>query len=302
MFGVISFTHILNPFPSKPGSEHSVASKVTWASIRAAKAVADGEGIQVECHAVVLSGDESSAEVPTSRISLLTRTVQDIKKLRPGRPLPLIEDILKLGAEGSDCSHIIFSNMDIALQPQFYVSVHKLVATALTPDCSFAISRINIDKRLADAGIDEMYAADGEIGQGYDCFVIPKQLIGRLDLGHSCIGAPHFDLLLYMCLDTLGGGNMRHITDAKLTFHLGNDISWSAMMDYVEFNLTESLKVISRTRATHHIETGSVFDRWSKTHFRANAHWTSWLLRRCKRIPGVSSGLLSLKRFVGRQY
>jgi hypothetical protein len=302
MLEAISFTHILNPFPSKPGSEQDIASKITWASIRAAKAVANERGILVEYHAVVLPGDKTAAEAPISRISLLSRTVQDIQKLNPRRPLPLIQDILVLGAAGSDSSHVIFSNMDIALQPGFYVALQELVSTRLAPGSPFSVSRINIDKRLALASIDEMYAAGGDIGQGYDCFVIPRPLIAKLDLGNNCIGAPHFDLLLYMCLDMLSDGKMRHITDTKLTFHLGNDISWSAMMDYVEFNLYESLKAIDRNRANHRIESGSTFDRWSRTHFMANAHWTSWILRRCKRIPGISQSLLWLKRLIGRQY
>lgn len=297
----ISFTHLLNPFPARPNSEHAVASRVTWQTIRAAHAVAIEQGVPVTLRAIVLPGDESAVEPPCTTIVHLTRTVADVAELKPKRPLPLIGDLLTLGAQGVTSSHIVFSNMDISVQRNFYVALHERVA-ALGADVPFTLARINIDAALADAPLEQLYAASGSLGHGYDCFVIPRALIERLDLGDSCIGAPHFDQLLYMALDIFSAGRVRSFNHEHLTFHLGNDIAWAAMLDYVEHNLAEALAAIERMKLTHPVKPDSAFDRLDKGHFRRNARLSSRVLRKVRRIPGFGSFVLGVKRALGRQY
>lgn len=298
----ISFIHVLNPFPARADSEHAIASRVTWQSLRVAHENALASGIAVTCRAVVLRGDESAIEAPATESAYLTRTIQDVADLQPKRPLPLIADILNVGAEGTTATHLIFSNMDIAVQPRFYVALHALIAGRLGRHAPFMVQRINIDAGLAGAALEAMYAADGPLGQGHDCFVIPIELVRSLDLGECCIGAPHFDYLLAMELDVLAPDGVRTLADERLTFHLGNDIAWAAMIDYVEHNLAQSLAAISRMRRRHVIAAGRLFDRLDKGHFRRNAAWTSVLMRKMRRIPGIATVVLKAKRALGRQY
>ena len=302
MSSPVSFTHLLNPFPARPGSEHAVASRVTWQSVRAAHAMAAAAGIAVEVRALILPGDEAAVEPPTASTVHLTRSVMDVAELTPRRPLPLIADLLTLGEQGCAGSHVIFSNMDIALQPNFYTSVHDLVTRQLGPQVPFTVGRLNVDRTLADGPMEALYAASGPLGLGYDCFVMPRGLIPKLDLGLCCIGAPHFDQLLYMELDALSGQRLRSIDDQRLTFHLGSDIAWAAMIDHVEFNLRESLGAIARMRKTLDIPPGSLFDRLDRHHFRRNATLTSALLRKVKRVPGLAELVLKVKRGLGRQF
>ena len=297
----ISFTHLLNPFPARPGSEHAIASRVTWATLRAAHAHAVEQGVAVTCRAVVLPGDESAIEAPCSSTVHLARTVADIADLKPRRPLPLIGDLLKLGAEGATSSHIVFSNMDIAVQPHFYTALHALV-DKLGIDVPFTVARTNIDAALADAPLEKLYVAEGSLGHGYDCFVIPSPHVAKLDLGNSCIGAPHFDQLLYMALDILSAGRVRSFNHEHLTFHLGNDIAWAAMLDYVEHNLAEALAAIERMKRSHPVKPDSAFARLDKGHFRRNARLSSRMLRKVRRIPGFGTFVLGVKRALGRQY
>jgi hypothetical protein len=298
----VSFTHVLNPFPAKTGSEHAIASAVTWQTLRVAHARAVTHGLDVDCSAVILPGDEGTVEGPATRKAYLMRTVQDVEKLKPIRPLPLIADLLNAGVIGSTSSHIVFSNMDISVQPDFYLTLRNLVSRTLGVDVPFTVPRINIDASLAGGTLEEMYAASGPLGHGYDCFVIPRGMINKLDLGSCCIGAPHFDQLLFMALDVLSGHRAKSMNDLRLTFHLGNDIAWAAMMDYVEHNLLESLAAISRMKARNNITPLSAFDRLDKRHFQRNAQLSSVLLRKVRRIPGLSSVILGVKRAIGRQY
>lgn len=298
----VSFTHVLNPFPAREGSEHSIASRVTWASLQVALQTSMKAGLKVDWKAVILPGDEAAVDPSVQSTVYLTRTVQDVAKLMPRRPLPLIGDILQLGASDIDSTHLIFSNMDIAVLPHFYIAAHEAASRTFGPEVPFTIARTNVDSSLAHEPLHVLYEAQGSAGHGYDCFVMPRSLLSRLDLGNCCIGAPHFDLLLFAELDMFSGRRARHIDDQHLTFHLGNDIAWAAMIDYVEHNLNECLAAIERIRSTHQVTPGSILDRYARHHFAANATLASSLLRRAKRIPGFGSLVHQVKRAMGRQY
>lgn len=298
----ISFTHVVNPFPAPEGSEHAVASRVTWNTLRVAVDVAHQTGLRVRCKAVVLPGDDSSVELPATSVAYLQRTVQDIAALRPRRLLPLIGDILEIGARGVDTTHIIFSNMDISVQPHFYSALRDLITDQLGMDIPFTVARINVDPELATGPMEKLYAAEGTLGHGYDCFVIPRTMIDLIDVGACCIGAPHFDQLLLMALDVASGHRVRTLNHTRLTFHLGNDIAWAAMMDYVEHNLDQSLAAIARMKRNRVVQPDSVFDHLDRGHFQRNAAFTSAVLRKIRRIPVLSTAILRVKRMIGRQY
>lgn len=298
----ISFTHVLNPFPARAGSEHAIASRITWQSLRVAHQQAVEQGIEVNCRAAILRGDEAAVESPVSQTLYLPRSVQDVATLLPRRPLPLIGDILNVGSQDVTTSHLIFSNMDIALRPGFYVSLRDMIAGSIGQLTPFTVPRINIDPSLADASLATMYAAPGSLGRGYDCFVLPIGLVPLLDLGTCCIGAPHFDNLLVMELDVLAPGGVKASGVEPLTFHLGNDFAWAAMIDYVEHNLSECMQAIARMRQRYAIPDGSLFDRVDRRHFRRNASFASALFRRVKRVPGLSRLILKTKRAIGREF
>ncbi len=299
-FMTVSFTHVVNPFPGRPGSEHAVASRITWASLAVAVECARAIGLEVSIKAVILPGDEGAVEAPATTIAYLERTVADVAALEPVRKLPLIGDLLRVGAEAVSSSHLIFTNMDIAVQPGFYVRAAELVGT-LGPDVPFMLPRLNVPAELAGATLEELYAAEGPLGHGFDCFVIPHHLLGGLDLGNACIGAGHFDLLLVMQLDRLSGYRSRHLLDERLTFHLGNEIGWVTQIDYLEHNLRESVAALQRQAPAQPVPEGSAYAVWAR-HFRRNARWDSALLRRVRRVPALAGFIHRVKQALGRQY
>jgi hypothetical protein len=298
----VSFTHILNPFSTKVGSPHEAANRVTWQTLRVAHSQARAHGLSVECKSVIFPEDEAAVDAPTTTIAYLNRSVQDIKQLSPHRAFPLIADLLSIGAADETSTHIIFSNMDIAVQPHFYLALRDLYSGPLEREVPFTVPRLNIDEKLVNGTLEQMYQASGPIGVGFDCFVLPRELVSKLDLGACCIGAPHFDQLLLIELDVLSGHKAKRLYDQRLTFHFGNDIAWTTMMDYIEFNLAESLAAIDRIKRKHLIEPASVFAEVDRRHFQRNAMPSSVLFRRLRRVPGLSSLILTLKRIIGRQY
>lgn len=76
-------------------------------------------GLRIDVRAIILRGDERAVRPPAVLHAYLERTVQDIATLRPNRLFRLIGDILQLGASKTDTTHVIFSNMDISVRPDF---------------------------------------------------------------------------------------------------------------------------------------------------------------------------------------
>lgn len=298
-----SFCHIINPFPCPDHSEHGIASKITYESLRIAAEEARKHGIQIEVNAAVLPGDEIAIKPPAKLAGHLGRTVQDIRPLSPRRPFPLITDILRAGAESSGSDYLIFTNMDIAVQPDFYVQLHEIVEKRFEPGTPFTVYRRNISNHYNSIEqLPEMYREPGQIAYGYDCFVFPRSYVAQLDLGTCCIGAAYFDYLLFIALDAVSGFRAKRINDLPLTFHIGNDIAWSSQIDYIEHNLTESLAAIQRMRRAFEIPDNSHFARMEHSQFLAHARIDSRLLRKLKRLPGLGQLALILKRRLGKSH
>ena len=301
----ISFCHIINPFTCPENSEHGIASKITYESLRIAVGKAQSHGIHIEVNAVVLAGDEIAIKPPAKLAGHLERTIQDIRPLLPRRPFPLISDILQVGARTSNCDYLIFTNMDIAVQPDFYLRLHEIIDNRFEPDTPFIVYRRNIpDFYNSIKQLPEMYQASEscQVAYGYDCFVFPKSYVAQLDLGSCCIGAAHFDYLLFIALDAISGFRAKRINDLPLTFHIGNDIAWSSQIDYIEHNLTESLAAIQRLRKRFDVPEHSNFAQMERVHFHPNARIDSRLLRKLKRLPGIGRLALVVKRWMGKSH
>lgn len=301
----ISFCHIINPFPCPETTEHGIASRITYASLREATDAARRQGMHIEVNALVLPGDEVAIQPPARPAGQLKRTVQDVRTLSPKRPFPLIADILELGAQSTECEYLIFTNMDIAVQPDFYLQLQELVEKRFAPGTPFTIYRRNIPNHYNRIDqLPEMYAQaqSGQLAYGYDCFVFPRAYVSDLDLGNTCIGAAHFDYLLFIALDAASGFKSSRVNDRPLTFHIGNDIAWSSQINYIEHNLVESLAAIQRMRARYDIPADSNFANMERVHFLPNARLDSRLLRQLKRMPGIGQFALHAKRWLGKSH
>lgn len=298
-----SFVHIVNPFIPKPGTEHEAALSLTFESLQQAIAVAASHPqLSVTVHAVVVPGEEAAARPPVSSIRYIHRTIQDLRPLRPYRPLPLIRDVLASGAARVNPDYLIFTNADIAVVPGFYVRLAELADGPLGRGVPFSVYRRNIFERPRDA-MDAARLAESPratVGYGYDCFVFPAKLLPELDLGDSCIGSAHFDYLFAMALDLASGFRFKRVTDEVLTVHLGNGLEWSQQMDYIEHNLAEAVAAIDRMKQMRDIPADSLFASMECAFRRRHARWDSRIVRKLKRLPLFGRALLTAKRALGR--
>jgi hypothetical protein len=239
------FTHVLNPFAARPGSGHDLAQSVTFASMRRAVAEARSEGIEVDTLAVVFPSDERAVQSPARSVPVLRRTVQDVTPLHPVRPLPLLRDILQAAYDAGRSEFLVYTNVDISLQPHFYTSVCEMIRER--GDDPFVINRRTISEAGADPDrLEPLYAQTGAIHHGHDCFVFRRDWIPKMELGRVCTGAKHFDDLLVANLGVLSGDRLRIERHLHLTFHLGDDRAWATQLDYENYNLREAVPAMRR--------------------------------------------------------
>ena len=240
----LTLAHIINPVNLGPPSDLAVAQPVTFATMRAAREFAAGD-VQVDLFSAQYPEDHCMVPDGFLVTPDLDRSVLDVAPLEPPRKLPLIADILGRLYDGSDADYMIYTNVDIALQPSFYLAVARLIESGLD---AFVINKRIIPANLN--GIHQiplMYAEIGKPHRGWDCFVFKRDFFPRLDLGHACIGVARIDLVLLANLVAFAP-TFQEFKDLHLTFHIGDDRSWrnKTLRSYDDHNTRELMAVLAR--------------------------------------------------------
>ncbi len=243
------FTHLINPFRAQPGSEHDVAQRMTLASIRTAIDYAKSRGTEVDLAAACYEEDLPAVEPPARLLPLLNRSVQDVTPMTPVRKFPLIGDLLNTAAANSDAEYLIYSNIDIILQPYFYHHVAWLLRRVKSYAPAFVINRRRVSMATDPTDLPRLYAEEGGGHLGYDCFVFPRAWVSDLDLGKLCIGTHLFDGVLFAMLDLRSGFRTRCFARQRLTLHMGDDGNWHRMQQYKDYNETEARRLMDTAKA-----------------------------------------------------
>lgn len=245
----MKLAHVVNPVHVAPTSDLFVAQPVTFASMRAARAFAREE-TEVTLYAVAYAEDAPAMPAEFVHLPWLTRSVQDVGRFPSPRRLPLLVDILDALAAATTADYLIYTNVDIALQPHFYRAVVRLIAAGHD---AFVINRRTISAaHAAVADLPLMWAEVGKPHPGWDCFVFRRSLYAHFDLGRVCLGAPRVGLAFIANLVALAD-NFAELKDAHLTFHLGNEQSWRdpARDAFAAHNTREAEAVLARLEARH---------------------------------------------------
>ncbi|MBI1336684.1 MAG: hypothetical protein GC164_06955 [Phycisphaera sp.] len=247
----IRFTHLVNPFVAKPGSEHDLAQRITWAGLRRAIEQAEADGIEVELLGVCYPHDVASVERPARALPVLVRTIQDVKKIEPVRPFPVVMDLFRAAREHGQGDYLVFSNMDIVPQPCYYRCLAAAVRSGVQ---AISVARKTIPKEhhgqpWQPGDLDTLFNTPGKLHWGHDTFVFPMDWVDRLELGEMCYCVAAFDRAICANLDALCGYRAVHYQFQHLSFHLGDDRAWAAMDQYTEYNKPLCLALIDRLEA-----------------------------------------------------
>ncbi len=240
----MKIAHIINPVKVGEASDLYIAQPITFETMRRAERKAEEIGLEVELYFTCFEEDLDMAPEGFQPAQMLTRSVMDVGTFQKQRKLPLVKDILDRLNEASDADYFIYTNVDIAVKPDFYIEVKRKIEAGYD---AFVINRRTISKvHTSVSEIDAMYAEEGEKHPGYDCFVFKKEAYKQYTLGDTCIGANWIGRVLISNL-IIHSENFHVFEDEYLTFHIGDDRSWKidAFSDFDRHNETVLQHVLS---------------------------------------------------------
>jgi hypothetical protein len=245
----MKIAHIVNPCSVSEKSDLYIAQPITFESIKRAQDYASSS-LDIQLLSAQFNSDRDIIPQYFELTPDLERSVLDIAPFQHQRNLPLHRDILdRLYEYSNNADYLIYTNADIAVKPDFYMEVNRLINIGLD---AFVITRRTIDKKYTSPiQLDEMYQEEGKPHPGHDCFVFSRRLYPKFDLKNVCIGAAWFDksLLWNMIAHC---SKFKAFKNLKLTFHIGNDKHWKnpASREYSLHNKAEVKKVIESIEAS----------------------------------------------------
>ena len=234
--------HVVNPVLVDESSDLFRAQPITFETMRIARDFAGGQ-VDVELF---------SAQYPEDRVLVpddfqptpdLEESILDHGQFQKRRKLPLLRDILGRLHQATDAEYMIYSNVDIGLLPQFYLTVGRFIEARYD---AFVINRRTISREPRSVEqIPRMYAQAGQPHRGWDCFVFRRDAYPQYRLGTICVGAPRVGLALIANL-IAHASRFREFTEEHVTFHRGNDRAWGRgqYSDYAAHNAQQVLEII----------------------------------------------------------
>ena len=234
----VKIAHIIHPVIVAPASDLVIAQPITFETMRMAREFA-GNRVDVELYAVQYF-DEECVPLPGSfsRTRDLTRSVGDVAHFRKQRKLALIKDILDILYESCRADYLIYTNVDIALQPYFYLVAADMIRQGYD---AFIINRRTIPGHYRSLEeIPLMVAELGEKHPGWDCFIFDRNLYDQFQLGNACIGTDWIGRTMVSNMAALAK-RFKVFKDLHMTFHIGDERVWENddFSDYAAHNKAE---------------------------------------------------------------
>ena len=240
---MVTIAHIIHPVQVAKTSDLVIAQPVTFATMDRSLKFAAGTA-DVSLYAVQYE-DEEQMPLPDSFIRTpgIDRSVKDIKTFKKKRKLALIGDILDRLYHNSGADYLVYTNVDIAVQPYFYQFAAKIIEQGHD---AFIINRRTVsDTFKRPDEIPLMYADLGEKHKGWDCFIFKRSLYPNFDLGTACIGANWIGRVMITNMACFAK-EFKIFEDLHLTFHIGNERLWKSgrFEDYTRHNREECERIL----------------------------------------------------------
>lgn len=198
-----------------------------------ANAAAYRPNVAVQLLTAQFEEDRPMVPVGFSATDNLQRSVLDLHHFAQKRKYALIGDVLMRAYTASEAEFIIYTNMDIILQPYFYEAVEQHLRSGAD---ALIINR----RRIADSGqtandLAVILAQVGRSHPGFDCFAMHRSLIPKLQLDGICIGVPFVEAALMYSIMAFAK-ECHIIADAHLTMHLGMEVMPPRDGEYHRYN------------------------------------------------------------------
>lgn len=240
----MNIAHIVNVFDAPKTSDLHIAQPITFESMRVAKKYAAEKRISVSLYVTQFHDEVDIVPSGFLTAGVLERSILDVGNFAIKRNLPIISDILENLYKSSDADYFIYTNVDIALTPDFYITISEIVNSGFD---AFSVIRRQIpDHYSSSSQLNEMYQDVGRPHGGYDCFVFRRDSMQGFILGNICIGVPYIGGAMLANL-VANSKKFKIFRNQHLTFHIGEDRPYisSALNDYIDHNKNEYHKVVN---------------------------------------------------------
>jgi len=229
---MLRIAHIINTVKVGKQSDLHSAQPVTFETMRRARDFS-ADTVTVQLYSAQFPEDVDVVPDWIVKTPDLESSILNVGKFQKSRKLPLIKDILDRLYEASEADYFIYTNVDIALMPHFYLVVAQLIESGID---GMVINRRTIANTPCElAQLPLMWAQAGEEHPGYDCFVFQRGAYPDFELGTSCIGVNWIGKVLLANVYA-HSENFKTFADLHLTFHLGDDRSWK-VSDFYDYDL-----------------------------------------------------------------
>jgi hypothetical protein len=231
----MKIAHIINPVKVTSASELFVAQPITFESIRVAKEFAK-EKVNVELFSICYEEDREIIPTYFTQLPNLHRSVLDLGKFSKQKKYPLLIDVLNTLFKASDAEYLIYTNMDIALMPQFYLAVNQILKDGYD---ALLINRRGISTKYKSiAELPLMYSDYGVPHPGFDCFVFKRELLDKIILENICLGVSFSEIAMVHNFIAFAE-KLKLVDDLHLTFHIGTEVMPPLDEEYYWHNRNE---------------------------------------------------------------
>jgi hypothetical protein len=239
----IHFAHLVNPVKTPVYSELSYAQPITFETMRVARERAASGGIQVDLLSAQFPEDHEMVPDCFRKTPDLERSAADFGAFTRPKKLPLLQDLLRRLYEESEAPYLIYTNVDIAIQPHFYLEVAKRFEQGLD---ALILNRRRIPGHFRSVEeLPAMYAHSGAPHPGFDCFVFHRSLHPKFELEKVCVGIPFVEMAMSQNL-FCHARNFRLFRHDFLSFHIGMEIFKKRDKEYLQYNRKEFWKAIDK--------------------------------------------------------
>ena len=231
---MIILNHIINPFKCNEDNKSYLyyAQPITFKSMNISKKKANNiKNLKINLYSINYNEDESIIPDYFNKLPNLKESTKDY--FETNRKLPFLQEIFNSIIKNVQGDYIIFTNSDIALKPNFYKKIYKIIKNEKRT--SFTINRRdNIPKfiiknnekiRMNDNNLKILNSFNGKKHPGNDCFVIHRNLLKYIYMGSLFIGYPPWGKILVDILKKLDP-SFKIYKDLHITYHIGKDKSW----------------------------------------------------------------------------
>jgi hypothetical protein len=238
--------HIINPVKASPSSTLFEIQNITFSSIRVAKNFAESHSkdFHIDLFTTQYAEDHEIIPADFAKRKDLERSILDCATFTVPRKLPFLTDILAQLSDLSNADYYIYTNIDIALMPHFYLAIRSYVEEGY---CSFIVNRRTIsENNINTLNLVTMYSEIGKKHQGYDCFVFKREILDSLILKKIVVGIPKVGLAFFVNL-FCRSASFKVFANQHLTFHIGDDKAWKSedYADYWKYNNEQFKQILS---------------------------------------------------------